>query len=201
MNTVTVTRLDESNPAALFHHYQFQTDAQDVYLELDTEDGEFSIDYNGEIGNSIPPASVFHNRTLRWGLGVIPTTTAANTILTELAPLAQRILDGATVEWDGSNHIGYLTTDDAAVAAEEIATYCDGRGAADLDLVEEYDAGYWFSEGLGDIVITADTTDEEIAAVARQQEHDAQDTQPGRYYVLTGTEEYLLDLRNQRRYE
>jgi len=195
MTTVSVSVLDESDPAQLFHHYLGQYDRQPVHLELDAETGKFRADWNGEIGNGIP-ASVYHGRTLRWGLPLVPTVAAANRLVTDLIPLAQAVLDGYTVEWDGRNHVGYPSTDAAASAIEAIGEQCAGFGEPDSDVVQEYDAADWFCEGLGDIAITLDTTDAEITSFARQAERDATTLGPA-YYILTGAEEYLATRRDE----
>lgn len=194
------TRLDETNPTTLYRHYAGELESQGCYVSLDLEDGELTADWNGEIGNSVPE-SVWNGRKLRWGIPCL-TSTAANKLLDELAPIAQRILDGATIEWDGNNNVGQLT-EAAQVAAEELAEACaaaceDGRYAR----IAEYEAADWYSEGEPPAV-TAAMTDDELDALAEQLQADDAGTDtdqtftdnPGDYVVLTGLDDYLANLR------
>lgn len=192
--TVTIKPLDETNPTALFRHYDGETYAQSCHIELDLRDGELTADYDGEIGNAVP-MTVWHGIVRRWGIPCL-TAEAANTLMREIAPLAQRVLDGASIEWDGNNNVGRLT-DDAQAAEEELLGLL--AGDVELTTVCEEEASDWWSEGGLPEDLTADTTDEELAAIVEREEQDATTMQADVYTVLTGAEEYLTARREEMR--
>ncbi len=115
--TLNIKRLDESKPHQLHCHYSGQTNRQDAYIALDIRDGEMWADYNAEIGNAIP-MTVWHRLVLRWYMPPFLAATA-NRIMDAIAADAQRVLDGASAEWDGSNMVGRLD-EDARDAVDDI---------------------------------------------------------------------------------
>lgn len=126
----------DSDRIALHCRYGDRVDPQPAYVEID-EDGAVFADYDGEIGNAVP-MTVWHKRTLR-----VPVAPEAD--CTDLAAylrgpglaLLQRIHDGHTVEWDGSNHVGALTSD-AEAALDQL-----GAELQDLPTVEIWTAEDW----------------------------------------------------------
>ncbi|MEU7631697.1 hypothetical protein AB0C34_17165 [Nocardia sp. NPDC049220] len=201
MTTVTVQRLDESTPSALHHHYQGEIDPQPCFVQLDTESGELTADWDDEVGPGTPE-SVQNNQVLRWTIPLL-TAAAANGLLEEIAPAAQQVLDGWAIDWDGSNHRGHVTEDSAGQAASaalaEIATEC-GRDFADSNLVVELDASYWFINGdsdLDDLGVTASSTDTELATLAAQAAAEAGPASVYGYQVLDGALEVLTSRRDE----
>lgn len=192
--TVTIKPLNENDPTALHRHYPNELNAQPCHLELDLRDGELTADYNPEIGNSVP-STVWHGIVRRWGIPCI-TATAANQLMHDLAPLAQRILDGASVEWDGNNNVGRLT-DDAAQAEQELVDFL--AEATDLEQVYEQDAADWWSEGELPDDLTAHTADDQLAAIAEREAAEVATSQDDAYTVLVGAEEYLAGRREEMR--
>jgi hypothetical protein len=196
--SVKVTQLDETTPHALHQHYAAEQAPQACYLALDLRDGELSASYNPEIGSGIP-ASVFHHVVLWWPIPCL-TAAAANGLMRELAPLAQRMLTGGRVEWDRSNDVGVLTPD-AQAAKQEIHELIADQ-APDLDQVSDLDAGDWFSEGDLPDGLSADTTDDELAELAAAEEREVATIEIGRrtrYTVLLNAEEYLTAHRAELR--
>lgn len=198
--TVHITPVEQ--PDALFCHYPGEGRPQDAYLALDLESGKMWCSYDPEIGNAVP-ASVWHGRTLRW---TIPTLTAdaANELMEKVTPLAQRILDGAEIAWDGHNRIGRLSAD-AQQASDEVAKLCDPTNLMwDAgDLVTEMGASDWLQWDSRDEIIarfglTADTTDERIREMAEQEEREARSMGGNAgYVILSGIAEYLTELRDE----
>ena len=90
-----------SNIDDLFCKYPGESEPQPVELSLDTRDGSLCCSYDPNIGGG----STFDHQNRLILSTNIPciTDTAANTCMQELAPLAQRVLDGAAEEWDGNN--------------------------------------------------------------------------------------------------
>ena len=121
--------LAPDDPAPLYCRYRNEINPQPAYVIM-TEDGTVTADYSGEIGNGVP-MYVWHNRTLRWR---VPSTIRGSCLAEklqspEVAALLQRVHDGHTVEWDGSNYAGKLTADAQAAdeALEKALAYPDGQ--------------------------------------------------------------------------
>lgn len=194
---VTIVRVP--HPTALFHRYPGEQQEQDCFLALDLETGRLECDWNGEIGNGVP-MSVHHRRALRW---TIPTLTdvSANELMDKVAPLAQRILDGSSVEWDGNNNVGRLNAD-AEDADDEIRDITEGWGE-EPDLVHSWSAFDWYSEGddpAPELGLTADTTDGQLYDIEKKAEADINATAEG-VVVVHDLREYLESRRNEMRTE
>lgn len=195
---VVITLLDEDAPDALYRHYQGETQGQPCHIALDLEDGQMWADYNPEIGSGIP-TSVYHGRTRRWGIPCL-TATAANQLMEDLKPLAERVLAGSEIEWDGNNNVGILN-EDASAAEQEIYARLEDLSEYDYDRIHEYDAGDWFADAGEDAPegLTAATTDRELAEMAAELEHEAKTLYDNGYTVLVGAEEYLTTKREEMR--
>jgi hypothetical protein len=195
---VTIDPIPENQPGHLYWHYDGQTSPQPTHLVLDLRDGELTADYDPEVGNG-HPMSVEHRLVLWFTLPGVYTAAAYNALLEEAKPLAERILAGASIKWDGNNHRGYLTTDteptDAEVAEDELTKLCaafEGREVCEVDAEE------WFGEG-EDPDITADSTDEDLNRLANKASDEAAEHDPDRYTVLVNPFGHLCDLREELR--
>ena len=155
MTTTTVQVHHVTGPTDLYCQYSGQYQRQAAFVALSLETGSLWADYDGEIGNAVP-FDVWHRRVLRWYIPAL-RAEAANALLDEIAPLAQRVLDGASIEWNGHNMVGRLTTD-ADAAAIEIDHACSGGWSGDWSdeyVINVVDALDWFE------------FDDEAAAIAR----------------------------------
>lgn len=199
---VTITRVTE--PDELFCKYPGQFNVQPVYLELDTRTGKLSCSYNPNAGGGTT-FDHFHRLILSTGIPCL-TADAANALMDEVAPLAQRVIDGADEEWNGNNNVGVFT-DDAMQAWEEIEHICDAW-SADEDpslTVSWWDVSDWFSEGdestISSLGITADTTDEQLDAIATEQVEIARTNSVAGYAILDhdATVAYITELRDRLR--
>lgn len=93
----------------------------------------------------------------------------------ELDELLSRIVDGAETYWDGSNWKGRLN-EDAAEAEEELRDRLYSDCAYTIPGGGLYEADVWFVDNEPiDLDITADTTDEALAAFAKEQNECALD--------------------------
>ncbi len=155
-----IQHLDQSKPHQLYAHFQGQTDQQDAFIALDIRDGRMWADYNHEIGNAVP-MSVHHELVLRWYMPPFLAATA-NRIMDTIAKDAQRVLDGASAEWDGSNTVGRYT-DDARDAIEDIGIEVNTWADDSADDICWSAGPDWYHDDLRS-TLTADTTDAEIAA-------------------------------------
>lgn len=173
MNTTAVRIITCTEPTELHRHYKGQTEAQPCYIELDLRTGTLLADYNAEIGNAVPHA-VHHGFERRYSVPLL-TGDAANRVMEEIRPHAERILADWAEEWNGSNWVARLGTD--AVAAEDaICAHLgltgdpgENQGFAGLDLVSawELDGAVNGCEA-SEYGITADTSDERLDEIEAQ---------------------------------
>jgi hypothetical protein len=179
-----------TNGDELYLKYQGQHQSQNAHVWFDTRSGKLFAAASAEIGNGVP-FDVYHGLTLRWSIPAL-TESAANALLEDIAPLAQRIYDDSSEEWDGHNHVGRLG-DDAAAARDEIEAMCDTKQWDEGDIIEHWDASEWYApiNAATELGITARTTDEELLAIAEKEEADAEPR------VIEGVLEYLTKLRDK----
>ena len=204
---IKVIELAEKNE--LHCRYDRQTSAQACYIELDCRRKTLTASYNAEIGNAVP-FTVYHGHDQRFGIPAL-TTAAANALLDEVAPLAERVIAGYSSEWDGRNHVAEFD-DDATAALEEITAICDAVEADETNSVQAWDAGDYLQPSLtsrdengksckwgravrfdidGAGTITSQTTDAEISDIKEKIESDLDENTE-----LDGLMRWLLDLRD-----
>lgn len=188
--TITPVEGDE-----LHHQYPGQTAPQDCYVQLVCETGELSASYNGEIGNAVP-VGVWHRRVRRWTIPAL-TESAANALLEEIAPLAERVVAGYSEVWDGSNHVGEFDAD-ADAAVEAIARLCD-RDWSEGEVIAVWNAADYLGN-IGSVQaqaralkVTTTTTDDELDTIAEETEAEAAPA------VVNGVRKHLERLRDELR--
>lgn len=180
-----------SPATALHHRYPGQTSAQPCHVELDCQDGELTADYNVEIGNAVPLV-VWHGHVRRYSIPCL-SADAANEVLDEIAPFAQRVLNGYSSRWDGNNHVADLDAD-AIDAEEQIRAIIVAIEDTDLSVWQAED---WFATVGGrdaqraELGISAETTDEQITALAEREEALASADE------IEGVQAYLISLRDE----
>lgn len=191
---VTIARVEGTYD--LHQHYRGQSAPQPCHVQLACDTGTLGAGYSGEIGNGVP-SHVWHNRTLRWTIPCL-TADAANALLDEVLPIAERIVAGYSCEWDGHNHVGRFDAD-AEAAREKMHDLISGRQFAESALIEEWDASDWFG-GVGSrnaqrstLGITASTTDEEMDAIETREDNAAGAR------IINGLRRYLDGLRDEAR--
>ena len=190
METKTIVRISEvRDTCELFAHYDRQTEPQSCYIELDCQTGLLSASYNAEIGNAVP-FSVYHGHDRRYSIPCL-VADAANALMSEIAPLAQRVLDGYSSHWDGNNHVARLD-DDASKADEAIEAMCDNLDPADGETVVGCDASEWLYGWDRLDEITAGTTDEQIDAMESEITAETDEN-----IYLRGVGQFLRDKRQE----
>lgn len=100
-----------SDRAALHYQYAGQLQPQQAYVYV-SEAGEVSADYDGNIGGGMP-AHIWNKRTLsmRVSSQTDARALAAHLQSAPIVALLERIVAGHSIEWDGSNHRGRLSSD------------------------------------------------------------------------------------------
>lgn len=188
--TVTIQKLE--GRTTLYHWYSGQTEPQRCYLELDCDKATLRADWNSEIGNAVP-MDVWNGRTRRYSIPCL-NDDAANRLIEELLPLAEQIVAGYELRWDGHNQRGHLSEDaqDAELQLERIVEEWD---ADESELVRVVDADDYFANSPPLDLVTADTTDEEIKAIAAKvlAESDCD--------IIEGLESVLESVRQELRNE
>ena len=139
-SAITITPVEGDE---LYRRYRGETSQQPVYVSLDCETGELSAAASSIIGSGAP-MDVFNGIVRRWRIPAL-TENAANALLAEIAPLAERVVAGFERVFDGSSHVGKYD-DDAIDAIGEILDLCD-RDWSD-QTIEAWDAADWFG-GVG----------------------------------------------------
>jgi transcriptional regulator with XRE-family HTH domain len=210
---MSVRIIDCTDPLELYRHYDGQSEAQPAYIELDLRKGALLADFDSEIGGAVP-FSVSHGFDRRYRIPVL-TAEAANRVMREIAPLAERVLADWEEEWDGNNMVAVLG-DDAQAAEEEIEQHlgcnlgygdigADTQGFDEIDIVAEWDTDGATNGGeANEYGITADTTDDRLEEIAAQITKDMAACAPTRegddrtpVAVVHGLDEYLRDLRDE----
>lgn len=201
-DAVTVTINPVNAVDDLYCKYPNESSPQPVELSLDIRSGALRCDYDPNIGGG----STFDHRHRLILSARIPclTAAAANHLMQEVAPLAQRVLDGASKQWDGNNTVGRFT-DDANAAWDEIVEAIEDRGDEEGDQVIGWEVADWFSEGDQDTIeslgIDADTTDQGLADLAADEVLNATSISACGHAVLAVDEvmEYFTRLRAELR--
>lgn len=211
MDSTKNTKIRIRKPGQLYCRYPGQTAPQGTYIYLDCRDGEFGVDYNPEVGNAIP-FGVYHGHVQRIGIDIL-TQDAIEALLIEIAPLAQRVVDGYSSVWDDNNYVARFAAD-ALQALEEIQARC-ARPLDDDDILQVWVLGDWWGGSIeyrdqdnnqchsGDVVrvivdnigeVTGKTTDNEIGDLAKKMRtlSDSEDIH------IDGDEvDFLTELRDQ----
>jgi hypothetical protein len=197
MTAVAIRRPNQNDQLALYRHYDGETEPQPCFLALDLEDGWLWADYNPEVGSGGTPEEVVHGRVHRWTIPCL-TSQAAAKLLEQVRPLAQQILDGATIESDGSNMVGHLD-EDALAASDQIGEGCDALFEPDgAPLVEEVDFNDWHQASDTELGVTTSSTDADLEAIAKQLTEDSQvAVESGGVLVLWGVDDYLRNVRSK----
>jgi hypothetical protein len=204
MTSLAVTIRKCTEPTELYRHYQGQTDPQGAHIALDLETGTMWADYNAEVGNGVPE-DVYHGRTRRYGIPIL-TGDAANEVMAELVPLAQRILNGSDIDWnDRGNKVATLNDDATAAEAEIDARLGNGYEAGPVDAYFSPDqlVGVWDIDGAingeeaTEYGITPATTDERLTEIEEEILADLTAHSDEGIVVCPGLDKHLQVLRDE----
>ncbi|MFD4947002.1 hypothetical protein ACFWNT_31870 [Streptomyces sp. NPDC058409] len=185
-------------PDALFRRYPHASAPQPAYIELGLEDGVFLASYDPLVGPG-RPVEVASGIDRRWAIPALKGE-AANELLGELAPFAQRVLDGAAVEWDGENYVGRLITDDADEAYGLITVRCEAIDATEhsQDVLPVWDmdsiGSPWSADDAG---ITAASSDDDLDAIETRLLREFREEQEQPDAVVHGLSAHLRWLRDE----
>jgi hypothetical protein len=208
--STAITIQPVTDDTALYAHYDGQTNPQPCHIHLDCRDGVLWADYSGDVGNGTCSADERNGHIQYWGIPVL-RAAAANDLMQQIAPLAQRVVDGYDTDWDGNNTVAVFSAD-AQDALEEIEQLCDNVDEDEETIVQAWDAGDWLADAthlyaadgssadywnctrcvideVGEI--TSLTGDGELARMEKVINNDAGDG-----VVIDGVDRYLSDIRD-----
>jgi hypothetical protein len=183
---------DIKDQAALYCLYEGQFNAQPVYIALDLRDGALSMDYDGNVGGGTTP-EIHYGVVRTYPVnGGVPTASAANALLRDLAPLAQRVLDGAgvSVDYRNGNRVGAL--DDNAHAAE--VKIVEAINTSTYPVVWDWAGSTHVEDWLTDI--RADMSDDDLIGLHNQMISQFQYASEDGFAVYSG--DLLAELTEER---
>lgn len=158
-----------------------------AYLYFEPDKGKLWVETRNSVENSGVPMDVWNGVVLRWPL---PPSTNAKWLSDavnsgEFDDLLDRIAQGYSCDWDGSNWVGELTPD-AEAAFQEMEERLQAFQDQEIGV---WEADEWLRDTSDeDLGIRPDMTDEELEQVAKSWEDDAE------FYgvKLLWTYEYIL---------
>lgn len=197
MNTTAkapITIIPCTDENELYQRYPSDFEAQPVYIELDLRYGRLYADWAGDTSGT--PAEVYYGFVRRWSIPCL-TGTAANQLLDDIKPLAERIMADWAEEWNGNNMVAVLGKDAAAAEAEiEALTDLDDEDVDDAGKVHEWGLdGATNGEEVETYGITADTTDERLDEIEDEILASLAECTNGGVAVCPELGDYLTRLR------
>lgn len=185
-------------PDELHHRYPGQTETQSTYIELDLVDGSLLADFDGEVGRGVSE-NVVRGFERRYGIPVL-TGDAANDLMREIAPLAERILADWERAWMHGNPVAVLGSD-ALEAESEIEKMLglDGSEAPYFtagQLVAEWDLNMFDNSELDEYGITAKTSDDRLEEIEKDILSNRTASIENPVSVCPGLTDHLRQLRD-----
>ena len=99
--------------------YEGQSNPQERFFEVFAA-GRVEVDVNSEIGNAVP-CKVWHGEIRRYTIPSSYTRKDIETFYSAHRALFEKVVNGLSIEWNGSNNAGVLS--DAATQAEDEIQY------------------------------------------------------------------------------
>ena len=148
MDKVTFEKLE--NKEHFYCRYDGQYQAQPVYITLDPEKREITVDYDSSVGGGVP-SDVWHGLILRWSLNSSAYLGRANNeFIADLMPLFETVCNEYEERWDGNNNVGGLT--DKGTEAEYKIERHLAEAVADSDnCLVVFGAEDYFYDAMGEV--------------------------------------------------
>jgi hypothetical protein len=119
MLSATMTIDQVTRPTELAVGESARDNRKAVYLQVDVVQGSLScVPWRAKDGDEISGSD---ECAVRLRLPLVPTASAANTLMEQVLPLAKRIMEGTPACWDGENHVGRPDRDAVAAAEDLVA--------------------------------------------------------------------------------
>lgn len=190
MTTKTTIKYENKS---LYLKYPNQTSQQKCFIELDLEDGELNAGTNPSIGSGTP-MRVWNGIVKRWNIPCLKPK-AVIALLKEIQPLAEEIMEGSSIFWDGKNYVGKLT-EEAQEIVEKIDCICSATEFQEEDIESHWNAWDWYapiSDVCKELGITAESTDENLDKIAAREQEAAEE----QGYFVESILEYLSQKRDE----
>ncbi len=179
----TTVTIQERTGDTMLCLYPRQDHPQPCYLELNLRTGHLSADYSGEIGNAVP-IEVWNGLVRRYPVQPLRNDTV-NALMHEIVPLAQQVLAGADIRWNGNDHVGVL--DDAATKAERAIGRLTETYEGDIYWVFAVD---WLSD-TEDELLARLSAGESVEDLAEELDGDGNDAD---HPIIVNIRQYLKNL-------
>lgn len=175
--------------------FEMESGAAPTYLEVDLTSREISVDYQASSGT---PGRVWHGFIRRFDIPLL-TATAANRLMEQIAPLAERMCNDWSEEIGrGGRAEAVLGADGRAAESELIATLPDENTVDPADTVDVWEASLMFvGNEVDEYGITERTSDAELEQIAEKMLDEIRSSSASGVVVAPGLEEYLRDLRDE----
>lgn len=184
---VVVDHVSTKTLHPLYAQYDGQCTAQPSYVELDLESGNLSADYSSAIGGGVP-IRVWEGDVVRYDVDCHLTADEINTLLDEIAPIAQEWIDARQGDGLDSDTISFVID-----AEFKIQQLCEGRVTESGGV---WDAEEWAGELTHDnIGLRHDSSDADLDEIAAMLREIAAIDNPGPI-TLKNVDEYLIDQRD-----
>ncbi len=110
----------ETETHPLHHQYDGDFEPLPAYVEIDPEDDELSVGIGQE---ECTPIYVWLGKSYRVSVSAELTHDGLVALMDEIKPLAEKVAEGHSTEWDGSNIVGKLDAcaEKALLKIEKIA--------------------------------------------------------------------------------
>lgn len=193
-STVKISPVAEATE--LYYHDRGRPTPQKVEMHLDIATGALSCAYVPRGSEESVPKSVYCHRGVIWTIPCL-TMDAANRMMSEAAPLCQRIIAGTTIEWDGANNVG-VHDEDAQAAIAEIAALIERYDEVEYTL-SEYAADEYYDDGPDAarqaFGIDATSSDDDLARITGEAAAEALDNK----VMIPNLQDYLTEIREELR--
>lgn len=177
---------------SLYRHYPWMDRPQAVYIYLDIPAATMAAYYDPEDDGAMEEDEVRGVRR-RYEIPAL-TRAAAIQAMSEIEPLAERVVAGATIERYGKTRWATLDAD-AQEAEEEILNQLD-REWSEADLVAVYDPPEMTDAEIKSRGVTADTTDEELDEIAEGILRELAEDSPSGEAAVDGLLAVLTEARD-----
>jgi hypothetical protein len=181
-----------TSPAELFRLYDGEQRPQATYIELHLVAGTLTAEYHAPVSPAGAPIGVRTGHIRRYPLPIL-TATAANRVLDDIAPLAERIL----ADW---TEVGADADPSAVLGRDAEDAETEIRRALDVDYPDSDMVAVWSVADLDpdmEIAVTAATTDEQLAEIEAGILRDLSATSDSGAVVVPDLAQHLQRLRDR----
>ena len=152
---------DDMSPAPLYHRYPGQDQPRNVYLQIDPSEKEITISWCEDDG---VPMDVYHDLSFRIYISPYLSGRGLSNLVDDpvFRGLVDRIIVGHSIEWDGRNLVGRLTTG-GQDSLEDLELLCQTFSRESIDQTPVLDVSEWLNRYPADQLLETGETIEDSA--------------------------------------